>query len=168
MPRSKTLDAELTRNHVLVLDAGDSVIDALLDFAREHRPGSASFTGIGAFSRSTLAFFDAETRQYQEIPVDEQAEVLGLIGDVVRREDGDWQVHAHAVLGLRDGSTRGGHLRKATARPTLELVITEPPQHLVRRHDPASGLALIDLADEPAIENDPLRDGLSPANRHTP
>ncbi len=45
--------------------------------------------------------------------------------------------------------------------------MTESPQQLRRRHDPESGLALIDLSDEPAVETDPLRYGLAPANRHT-
>jgi predicted DNA-binding protein with PD1-like motif len=39
-----------------------------------------------------------------------------------------------------------GHLLKATIRPTLELVLTESPVHLRKRHDRQSGLALIDLA----------------------
>jgi hypothetical protein len=28
-------------------------------------------------------------------------------------------------------------------RPTLEVILTEPPEHLLKAHDPASGLALI-------------------------
>lgn len=168
MARTKTLGADLTRSHVLVLDSGDSVIDALTDFSGNLQPHSASFTGIGAFSRSTLAFFDVESKQYQNILVDEQTEVLSLIGDIVPRDDGGWQVHAHIVLGLRDGSTRGGHLRAATVRPTLEIVVAESPQQLTRRYDPECGLALIDLDGEPAVEGDTLRYGLAPANRHTP
>lgn len=168
MARSKTLGADVTRTHVVVLEAGDSVIDALIDFSGDRQVRSASFTGIGAFSRSTLAFFDVKTKQYQEIPVDEQTEVLSLIGDIVQRDDGGWQIHAHVVLGLRDGATRGGHLRAATVLPTLELVVTESPQQLRRRYDPDCGLALIDLGSEPAFEGDPLRYGLAPANRHTP
>jgi hypothetical protein len=30
-------------------------------------------------------------------------------------------------------------------RPTLEVIVTEAPAHLRREHDPATGLALIDL-----------------------
>jgi hypothetical protein len=36
-----------------------------------------------------------------------------------------------------------GHLIKAHVRPTLEVVLTESPAHLHKRHDPESGLALI-------------------------
>ena len=36
-------------------------------------------------------------------------------------------------------------LRTRFTRPTLELVLTESPVHLRKKHDATSGLALIDL-----------------------
>jgi predicted DNA-binding protein with PD1-like motif len=32
---------------------------------------------------------------------------------------------------------------EAHGRPTLEVILTESPAHLYKRHDPESGLALI-------------------------
>ncbi|PXY31533.1 PPC domain-containing DNA-binding protein [Prauserella muralis] len=152
-----------SRTYVVVLAAGDPAMSTLRSFANQQRLQAASLTAIGGFSQATLAFFDVEEKQYQDIPVDEQAEVLSLVGDIVRAPDGDWQVHAHAVLGLRDGSTRGGHLREATVRPTLEVTITETPAQLTRRYDDETGLALIDVAErEPLTPTDPLEHGLSP------
>ncbi|MGZ5090509.1 MAG: hypothetical protein ACXWIP_05120 [Burkholderiales bacterium] len=49
------------------------------------------------------------------------------------------------MLGLRDGSARGGHLLEAHVRPTLEVILTESPGYLKREFDPVSGLALIRL-----------------------
>jgi predicted DNA-binding protein with PD1-like motif len=49
------------------------------------------------------------------------------------------------VLGLSDGSTRGGHLIEGYVRPTLEVTLTETPAHLVRKKKPELGLALIDI-----------------------
>jgi predicted DNA-binding protein with PD1-like motif len=43
----------------------------------------------------------------------------------------------------RDGSAWGGHLLEGVVRPTLEIIVTESPQSLVRRPDPETGLALI-------------------------
>ena len=37
------------------------------------------------------------------------------------------------------------HLLRGVVRPTLEVVLHRSPEHLRKRHDPASGLALIDL-----------------------
>jgi len=51
----------------------------------------------------------------------------------------------HAVLGLSDGSTRGGHLVEGIVHPTLEVIVTETPAHLHRKKKPELGIALIDL-----------------------
>jgi predicted DNA-binding protein with PD1-like motif len=72
--------------------------------------------------------------------------VLSLLGDVTQGPDEKPAVHAHAVLGLADGSTRGGHLLHAVVRPTLEVVITESPEHLIKTFRPEFGIALIDLS----------------------
>jgi predicted DNA-binding protein with PD1-like motif len=49
----------------------------------------------------------------------------------------------HAVLGLQDGTTRGGHFLNGIVRPTLEVTIVETPVHLRRRKQPGLGIALI-------------------------
>lgn len=56
-------------------------------------------------------------------------------------------MHAHAVLGRRDGSVTGGHLLTGEVWPTLEVVLTEVAAELGKRIDPVTGLALIDLPD---------------------
>ena len=60
--------------------------------------------------------------------------------------DGAASVHLHAVLGLSDGSTRGGHFLDGVVHPTLEVMVTETPRHLCRRKRPELGIALLDLA----------------------
>lgn len=129
---------------VLVFDTGDEVTKELLAFAREHRIDAASFSGIGAFQQVTLGYFELEKRDYKRIPVNEQVEVVSLIGNIARGDDGP-KLHAHVVVGRSDGAAFGGHLIDARVRPTLELVLVETPAHLRRRSDAATGLALIDL-----------------------
>jgi len=51
----------------------------------------------------------------------------------------------HVVLGLSDGTTRGGHLLEARVFPTLEAVVTENPAYLRKVLQPDIGIALIDL-----------------------
>ena len=51
----------------------------------------------------------------------------------------------HAVLGLSDGTTRGGHLLEGLVWPTLEVVIRESPTPLHKTNRPEIGLPLIDL-----------------------
>jgi uncharacterized protein len=139
---------ELTRTEhgsqfVLVFDCGDEVVEQLTAWCNEQRITAARLTGIGGFSTATVAWFDWEAHGFREIEVAEQVELLALSGDVAE-QNGNAAVHAHVVLGTRDG-TRGGHLLAGHVRPTLELVVDEAPAHLRRRYDPASGLALIAL-----------------------
>lgn len=139
--KTKQLTSTGSIGYALIFETGDEVIAVLKEFAARENIRAARFTGIGAFRRATLAYFDWETKQYNELPVDEQVEVLVLTGDIAWK-DGTPVPHVHVVLGLRDGSTRGGHLCKAEVRPTLELMLQQAGA-LERRIDPESGLALI-------------------------
>lgn len=140
--RHKQLMAQ-PKTYVLIFDTGDEIIEGLSRFAAERGLAGSSFTAIGALSRARLAWFDWESKKYQTaVDLDEQVELLSLIGDVAAK-DGKPTVHAHVVVGRRDGSAHGGHLVEAWVRPTCELILTEAPVHLRKQIDPESGLALI-------------------------
>jgi uncharacterized protein len=143
--RSKLLNADPPITYAVVLDTGDEVIGELGKFVREQEVEAASLTAIGAFSRAVLGYFEWETKQYEKIPVGEQVEVLSLLGDVAVGDQGP-TLHLHAVLGKADGSVVGGHLIEAYVRPTLEVILIQPPSYLRKRKDPETGLALIDIA----------------------
>jgi len=128
----------------LVFDKGDEPMSELERFARERDLTAASFTGIGAFDEVVLGYFDRDAKEYAEIPVREQVEVLSLASDVAVA-DGRPAVHAHVVVGKRDASAHGGHLLRARVWPTLEVVLTAASAELRKKHDPETGLALIDL-----------------------
>lgn len=136
-------DNDGKRVFALVLDDGDEAFACITLFAVDKGLTAASLTAIGAFERATIGFFDFASRSYEEIAVDTQSEVLSLIGDVAEGDDGLASIHAHVVLGLRDGSTRGGHLLKGLVRPTLEVIVTEMPGHLRRRKVAELGIALL-------------------------
>ncbi|MBN9086827.1 MAG: DNA-binding protein [Reyranella sp.] len=131
------------RTFVVVLDAGDEAFAAITDFADKNRLGGASFSAIGAFERATVGWFDLRSKSYRPIEIDEQCESLTLLGDIAVGDDGKASVHMHAVLGLSDGTTRGGHFLEGIVRPTLEVTIVETPAHLRRRRQPNLGIALI-------------------------
>ena len=140
--KTKIIAEGAQRTIAVIYDAGDEVIASLQVFARAHSIDAAHFTAIGAFESATLGYFSWEKKDYLRIPVQEQVEVLSLAGDIAHK-DGQAKVHAHVVLGRRDGTTLGGHLLEARVRPTLELMLTESPSYLKRVHDPETGLALI-------------------------
>jgi predicted DNA-binding protein with PD1-like motif len=138
-------EAQGQRTFAVILQTGDEAMDCLKRFAAEQHVTAAHFTAIGALSEAQLAYFDWPTRKYQPIPVGEQVEVASLVGDIAVMPDGSAGVHAHAVLGRRDGTALAGHLQSGHVRPTLEVIVTESPAHLCKVHDPQSGLALIRL-----------------------
>ena len=133
------------KTFALIFDTGDEFISELTDFAKDNDLSAASLTALGAFSDATLGYFDIESKEYDKIPVEEQVEVLSLVGTIAPKDGGEPEVHAHTVVGRPDGTTRGGHLLEAHVRPTLEVVLTESPEHLQRRTDEETGLPLISL-----------------------
>ena len=132
------------RTFAVIFDTGDEVMTGLTAFARERRLTACHCTAIGAFSDLTVGFFDWEKKDYVKIPIHEQVEVLSLVGDIALK-DGQPMVHAHVVVGKRDGTAHGGHLVEGHVRPTLEVILVESPRFLQRTHDEESGLALINI-----------------------
>jgi len=119
-------------------------VATLTQFAQAEDLEAASIAAVGAFEHAVVGWFDRAAKDYRRIPVDEQCEVLSLLGDVAEGQDGPI-LHMHTVLGLSDGTTRGGHLLEGKVFPTLEEVVTETPAELRKIMRPDLGIALIDL-----------------------
>src|SRR5262252_4356484 len=134
--KSKIVEDADVVTYVVVCDPGDEAVSVLTQFAQAEDLEAAQITAVG--------WFDRATRDYRHIRVDEQCELLSLVGDVAEGEDGPI-LHMHAVLGLSDGTTRGGHLLEGRVFPTLEAVVTETPARLRKVLRPDIGIALIDL-----------------------
>jgi uncharacterized protein len=141
---TKLLDRETgLKTYALILEPDDEVMACLERFARDESITGARLSAIGAFREAVLQYFDWETKEYRDIPVNEQVEVASLNGDIGLDEAGEPALHVHLVLGRPDGSALAGHLKSARVRPTLEVMVTETPSYLHRRKDEASGLSLI-------------------------
>jgi hypothetical protein len=144
--RAKVLNEQGERVFALVFDIDEDPMQGLQRFAEEQSLSASGFTAIGAFREAELGYFDWEKKDYERIPVKEQVEVLALVGDIAT-EGADKKVHAHVVLGRRDGSACGGHLLSAKVRPTLEVILTESPSYLRRVPDKRTGLSLIRIGE---------------------
>lgn len=140
--RSKQL-ADKPKTFVVILDTGEEILSSLKSFAEAQKLAGSSFKAIGALSQVELGWFNWETKKYEtSVQLEEQVELLSLIGDVALK-DGKPQVHAHLIVGRSSGAAFGGHLIRAIVRPTCELILTENPEHLQKQIDPESGIALI-------------------------
>ncbi len=135
---------------LLVFEAGDRVLEAILRFANEADVRACEVRGIGALSDVSIAFFDRDSRRYEELPVSEQVEVLALLGNITLGPEAERRAHLHVTLGRRDGTTLGGHFIDGTVWPTLEVFVRETAGVIRRTADPESGLALIDLSGDKA------------------
>ncbi len=149
MPAKLLHEVNGQRTYSVILRTGEEVMRSLADFAKREAISAAQISAIGAFSEAVIGYFDWTAKDYIKIPVPEQVEVASLLGDSALGENGEPALHIHCVLSRRDGSARAGHLLQGLVRPTLEVILTESPAHLRKRHDPESGLALIDLAAQP-------------------
>jgi predicted DNA-binding protein with PD1-like motif len=144
--KSTTLAGDAgAETRIVILESGEEAFAALTKFANDAGMTAASLTAIGAFEKATVGWFDFEKKAYRKIEVAEQCEVLSAIGDVAVGDDGKASLHVHVVLGLSDGTTRGGHLLGGKVRPTLEVVLTDTPAKLRRKKKADLGIALIDV-----------------------
>jgi predicted DNA-binding protein with PD1-like motif len=132
------------RRLAVVFDVDEHVLTELEQLCEGEHIRSASLTGIGGFRKATLAYYDMESKRYEPIEVDEQVEVVSLLGNVTQYS-GRPRIHAHCIVGHRDGRTTAGHLLAGVVRPTLEVFVDELPAQLVREDRPDIGIPLIDL-----------------------
>lgn len=138
----KLINNARQKAYAIIMDSGDEVTEQLMIFAKKEKVNASQFTAIGAFSETVTGFFDFSIKDYQKTTFNEQMEVLAITGDISFYKE-KYKVHAHVVLGRKDGTAHGGHLIKGIAHPTLEIILNESPEYLTREMDEDSGLPLI-------------------------
>lgn len=127
---------------VLVLRTGEEVMESLAGMADEHDVRGARVEGIGALRRATLGFYDLARKEYERFRIEEEVELLSLLGNISRFE-GRPRVHLHATVSARDGTARGGHVFDAVVGATCELFVSPLPGPLNRVQDEEVGFPLI-------------------------
>jgi predicted DNA-binding protein with PD1-like motif len=100
------------------------------------------FMAIGATRTANIGFYDQKEKVYKKQFIDEPAEIISCIGNV-SEVDGDISIHGHINLGLKDGTTKGGHLLEGTSIFACEIIgIALEGEQLKRIHDDITGLKL--------------------------
>jgi len=132
------------KTYALIFAKGDEILSGLTEFAEREKLTAGSFTAIGALQSARFGWFDSAHKAYRDIPVEQQVELISLIGDV-GLVNGAPQIHVHGAVGLPDGQVRGGHLLQAIVWPTVEMFLTACPTTLTKTHDDETDLFLFDL-----------------------
>ena len=126
----------------LILEKGESIHESLKQVTRKLELPGAFITGIGAVKDVTIGYFDIKSNKYKEIALKGFFELLSLNGDISWEGD-EPIIHLHAVLGLEDGSVKGGHLMRANIAVTGEIFIHKTGARLEREKAEEFGLSLI-------------------------
>lgn len=127
---------------VYSLKAGTEIIAELLKIADKESIHTAGVQAIGALDGLKLAFYNQETKRYEERRFKEQMEAATITGNLTRRE-GKPFLHLHGSFARRDMSVVAGHIVWARANPLMEVVITRTTNRALRKFDDKSGLSKI-------------------------
>ena len=105
------------KTYAVIFAKGDEVLSGLTEFAVREKITCGHFTAIGALQSARFGWFDAAHKAYRDIPIDQQVELIALIGDI-GLVNGAPQIHAHGTVGLPDGRVRGSAGLMQRQRPT--------------------------------------------------
>ena len=114
-----------SRVYRLNMVKGDEIVAGLMEFAEKNYIKNGHFTGLGAVDKATLRWSDPVNKGSKTTEINEEAEVVSLVGSITTDRNGKPTVHAHTVVALGDGSTRGGHLMTARISIIAEVFVTE-------------------------------------------
>jgi predicted DNA-binding protein with PD1-like motif len=137
----------LGERYQIRFESGEQVAASLLVWLEAEGIGYATMTGLGAVSGATVSYWNSETREYEQHQLDEQMEIVSLIGNVSIKE-GQPFTHIHVTLGRRDLSIVGGHFNDAIVHPNLEVWVRPEAQAVERTLDESCGLYLMHLSEQ--------------------
>ena len=137
------------RRFVERLPHGKDLITFIEDFCKKESIQMATFSVIGAVSSVTMGVYDQKQQVYVTFTEEAQLEIVTCIGNVSLM-DGNPVVHAHIVLGDKQGKVTGGHLFSETILFAGEIELQElTGKPLERAYDDTTGLMLWRYRNEP-------------------
>jgi metallo-beta-lactamase class B len=108
------------------LTKGDEIMSGLTEFAEKYHIRNAHFTALGAVDKGVFGWTDLERGLAQKkIELNQEAEIVSLMGSIAVDNQGRVTVHAHGSVALSDGTVRGGHWFEAHVSIIAEVFVTE-------------------------------------------
>ena len=129
--------------YLLRLEKGEELLASIKSFVKERNIGAGYLTGIGALEKGAIGYFDTTAQKYVHTPF-QKVELISCMGNIAKNKDtGEPVVHAHILLGKKDGSTIGGHLIEGIVSVTAEIYLVETRPIVFRTKDSSTGLYLL-------------------------
>jgi uncharacterized protein len=127
---------------VVILEPGDELHASVVRAAKIHGLKGAFVSAIGAVDDLELGYFRLPEKTYDRMTTRERLEVVSLTGNLALK-DGEPFLHVHGVFSGPDFKTIGGHVFRAVASVTLEVMMIRASA-LKRVPFPEFGLTRID------------------------
>ena len=114
------------RTYRINMTKGDEIMSGLNEFAEKYHIKNGHFTAVGAINKGLFGWADVERGLGQKkIELNQEAEIVSLIGSISVNAQGQPNVHGHGTVALSDGSVRGGHWWEAYVSIITEVFVTE-------------------------------------------
>jgi uncharacterized protein len=114
------------RTYRVNMTKGDEILSGLTEFAEKYHIKNAHFTALGAINKGLFGWTDVERGVGQKkIELNQEAEIVSLMGSISVNNQGQSNVHAHGTVALSDGTVKGGHWWEAHVSIIAEVFVTE-------------------------------------------
>ena len=118
---------------------GEDVNEKIRDACRLHNVETAVvLSGIGQLKTAKLGYFK-EKGDYSPETFNKPLEILSLNGNITK-EDSDYNLHLHVVLGDEKKNAIGGHFIEGKISITGEIVLLKTNINVKRKLDNDTGL----------------------------
>lgn len=127
---------------IITVERNGEFIEELTNYCDKNKIHAAYLTAIGACGNLKLAYYNLETKQYEDHEYTNDMEICGIIGNVAL-VDGKPFIHAHGTFGKQDMSVIGGHIRSMKISATCEVRLEVLTGKIERNYDEITGLKLM-------------------------
>jgi len=135
---------QINNGYIIRLEKDEKIIETLTGFLKKKKIKSGYFSGIGAVSKSEIAHFSLDRKEYSYKALNGPLEITSLLGNIAT-SGSQVIIHAHITLSDSKMNVYGGHLKEAAIGATCEIILKKNNKNLNRKLDKTTNLNLLDI-----------------------
>ena len=110
---------KVVKTYRVSMAKGDDILSGLTEFAEKYKIRNGYFTALGAVDQGLFGWTEigraANGQNLQrKIELNEEAEIVSLMGTITLNAQGQGVVHAHGSVALSDGTVKGGQVARTS------------------------------------------------------